>query len=100
MLAKYSQRAEQGKIIDKQIAILKLSAKQAALFKTTSFYFIDKVLVIANVNINSSAFSLYRKVKPLKEEHETAMKQLLTPAQFTVWYEERKEDGIVKQIMK
>jgi ABC-type transport system involved in Fe-S cluster assembly fused permease/ATPase subunit len=100
MLAKYSQRPEQEKIIDRQIVVLKLSAKQATAFKTVSFYYIDKALVIVNANINSSAYSLYRKVKPLKAEHEAAMKQLLTPAQLDTWKEERKDHGIVAQIIK
>ena len=100
MLAKYSQRAEQEKIIDHQVLLLKSPAQQAAMFKSISFYYIEKALVIVNANLNSSGYGLYRKVKPLKDEHEAALKQILTAPQLELWKEERKEHGIVAQIIK
>ena len=42
MGAKYSHRAAQEKVIDKQIAILKLSAMQGPSFEPASFYFSQK----------------------------------------------------------
>jgi len=100
MLAKYSQRLEQEKLIDQQIVLLKLSAQQAAAFRNVSFFYIDEALTVVNANINSSVYSLYWKMRPLKKEHDAAMKQLLTPVQFDAWNEERKQHGIVAQIIK
>ncbi len=100
LLAKFSQRAEQEKIINQQAVLLQLTAQQAALVKTVSFYYIDKALVMVNANINSSRYGLYRKLKPLKEEYESAMAKILHPGQLQAWEQERKEHGLAARLMK
>lgn len=100
ILAKYSQRCEQEKLLDRQIVLLHLAPQQAAEFKTVSFYYIDKALTVVNANINSNMYSLYRKLKPMKDEYEARMRQLLTDAQMDTWQTARKKNGIVAQIIK
>jgi|GEM_PF-2553908 len=100
MLARYSRRAEQEKIINHQIVLLQMPAQQAAQFKVVSFFYIDKALATVNANINSGTYTLYRKIKPLRDEHEAVMKRLLTATQLGIWKTERKKNGIVAQLIR
>ena len=100
MLARYSRRAEQEKIINHQIVLLQMPAQQAAQFKVVSFFYIDKALATVNANINSGTYTLYRKIKPLRDEHEAVMKRLLTATQLGIWKTERKKNGIVAQLIQ